>query len=397
MSVGGVLALTKGDEMAIDPYEPQPEHRFAFALESAVDVAAVGLTSALEERIAMLAEAGAWGINLAEGELVGPDDGPHERAQRVAAVRRSLHAAGLRVPMVKANLAVEPLFKNGAFTSHDVEVRAFAVQRAMEAVELAVELGAEVVMLSGEREGGEPEPVKDPVMALKHTRECVDFLTHHVLNSNYDLRFVLEARAVEPHGDMYLPNTGAVLAFIDTLDHPSLVGVSPQLPAARTSGSQMTRTVAQVFELGKLYHLDLNGQKGSHNHHRRFGSDDIESAFYLVHFLERVGFEGPRHFHAHGFHVHGLTELRRFVQSSMRTYLILREKADRFEHDLEIQGMLAELRVRDEAMGAEALVFSPSRRDRLLHAQFDRSALRSRKLTYERLDELTMELLLGVR
>ena len=230
-------------------------------------------------------------------------------------------------------------------------------------------------------------------------RECLNFLIGYVKDNGYDLKFALEAKPNEPRGDIYFATTGAMLAFTYTLDDPEMVGVNPELAHEHMAGLNFYHAVAQAWEAGKLFHIDLNDQKPNRfDQDLRFGSEGLKAAFFLVKFLEDVGYSGPRHFDAHAYRTEDEEGVRDFAAGCMRTYLILKEKARRFAEDPEIQEILAELRERGSLVPAADLRnYTPETARNILDAPLDRHRLAQRKLRHERLDQLTVDLLLGVR
>jgi xylose isomerase len=297
--------------------------------------------------------------------------------------------------MATVNLFFDPVFRDGAFTSNDPHVRAFAVQKTMRAMDLGAELGAKIFVLWGGREGAETDACRRPDEAIKRLREAVNFLCEYSIDRTYGFRFALEAKPNEPRGDIYMATTGAYLGFIPTLAHPEIVGVNPEVAHEHMAGLNFLHAVAQAWEAGKLFHIDLNDQyPGRYDQDFRFGSANVKSAFWLVNFLEAVGYDGPRHFDAHAYRTEDYAGVVDFARGCMRTYLILRERAAAWRADREIQSLVA------SAGGAEAPplgAYSPQSRDALLAMSVDRTALAKRGLAYERLDQLTMEVLLGAR
>jgi xylose isomerase len=299
--------------------------------------------------------------------------------------------------MVTVNLFFDPVFRDGAFTSNDARVRAYAVQKTMRAMDLGAELGADIFVLWGGREGTETDACRRPDEAVKRLREAVNYLCEYSLDRGYRFRFALEAKPNEPRGDIYMATTGAYLGFISTLDHPELVGVNPEVAHEQMAGLNFLHAVAQAWEAGKLFHIDLNDQApGRYDQDFRFGSANPKSAFWLVKFLEDVGYSGPRHFDAHAYRTEDYRGVEDFARGCMRTYLILKERAARWNGDAEIQSLLQE--VAERGTGASAVSkYSPERGGALLGEEFDRARLSSKGLAYERLDQLTVEVLLGVR
>ena len=342
-----------------------------------------------------LAELGAWGVNLHDNDLVPIDATPAQRDRIVGDFRRALDATGVVVPMATTNLFWDPIFKDGAFTSNDREVRRYALQKTMHAIDLGVELGARTYVFWGGREGAEADAAKDPVEAIKRFREAIDFLCEYVRDRQYDLRFALEAKPNEPRGDIYFATTSAYLAFIPTLAHPEMVGVNPEVAHEQMAGLNVFHAVAQALEAGKLFHVDLNDQKpGRFDQDLRFGSESIKPMFFLVKLLEESGYDGPRHFDAHAYRTEDEEGVWDFAAGCMRTYLILKHKAQAFAAHREIQALLAEMR--DAGAGEPIMAYTRERANALRGEAFDRSALTARRLPYERLDQLLVDLLLGV-
>ena len=343
----------------------------------------------------MLGEIGAWGVNLHDNDLVPIDAVPSERDRIVKDFRCACQRAGVVVPMATVNLFFDPVFRDGAFTANDARVRAYAVQKTLRAMDLGAELGAQTFVLWGGREGTETDACRRPDEAIKRLREAVNYLCEYSLDRGYGFKLALEAKPNEPRGDLYMPTTGAYLGFIATLDHPEMVGVNPEVAHEQMAGLNFLHAVAQAWEAGKLFHIDLNDQApGRYDQDYRFGSTNVKAAFWLVKFLEDVGYAGPRHFDAHAYRTEDDDGVRDFARGCMRTYLILKERACQWNADQEIQGLLRET----NAHGAPALShYSQEGRAALFDASLDRVALAANGLAYERLDQLTMEVLLGVR
>ena len=280
------------------------------------------------EIVHLLAEAGVYGVNFHDNDLVPIDATPAERDRIVADFKQALEQTGLVVPMATTNLFFDPAFKDGAFTSNDPKVRAYALHKTLRAIDLGVEVGAKIYVFWGGREGTETDSSKNPADALKWFREALNFLCEYVRDQGYDLKFALEAKPNEPRSNIYLPTTGAMLGFIETLDYPEMVGVNPEVAHEHMAGLNFTHAVAQAWDAGKLFHIDLNDQLfGRYDQDFRFGAEMIKQAFYLVKFLEDVGYDGPRHFDAHAYRTEGPEGVKAFARGCMRTYLILKEKA----------------------------------------------------------------------
>jgi xylose isomerase len=350
------------------------------------------------ELVHLLADVGAWGVNFHDNDLVPIDATPAERDRNVRDFKAALSATGLCVPMATTNLFAEPVFKDGAFTSNDPRVRAYALQKTMNAIELGVELGAKVYVFWGGREGTETDAAKDPITAIKRSREAMNFLCEYILDRNYDLKFALEAKPNEPRGDMYNSTTGHMLAFISTLDHPEMVGVNPEVAHEHMAGLNFVHGVAQAMEAGKLFHIDLNDQAfGRYDQDLRFGAVNLKSAFFLVKLLEDHGYRGSRHFDAHAYRTEDYEGVKDFARGCIRTYLMLKEKAAEWNADPEIQSLIAEINADDHSMGPYQGEYSREKANALRAASFNRAALAERGMRYERLDQLTVELLLGLQ
>jgi xylose isomerase len=341
-----------------------------------------------------LAELGAHGVNFHDNDLVPIDATTPERDRIVADFRHALTATGMKVPMATTNLFTDPVFKDGAFTSHDANVRAYALQKTMNAMDLGVELGAGTYVFWGGREGAEVDAAKDPVEAIKRFREAINFLCDYAIGQSYPLRFALEAKPNEPRGDMYFATTASYLAFIPTLDHPDMVGVNPEVAHEHMVGLNFYHVIAQAIEAGKLFHIDLNDQKpGRFDQDLRFASESIKPLFYLVKLLEECGYDGPRHFDAHAYRTEDEQGVWDFACGCMRTYLILKEKAAQFRAHAGIQALLEEIR---DGGGEAPITYTSQRATELRARRFDRQALAARRLPYERLDQMVVDLLLGV-
>ena len=386
-----------------DAYTPRPEHHFTFGLWTVGNVGRDPFGDPVRAAIpptrivAKLGELGAYGVNLHDNDLVPRDASAADRDRIVREFRAALAESGVKVPMATTNLFGDPVFRDGAFTSNDRQVRRYALQKTMRSIDLGVELGATTYVFWGGREGVETNAAKDPQEAIKWFRDAIDFLCEYVRAQGYDLKFALEPKPNEPRGDIFLPTIGHMLAFIYTLDHPDMVGLNPEVAHDTMAGLDFTHGVAQALEAGKLFHIDLNAQKpGRFDQDLRFGSEDPKAAFFLVKLLEDAKWDGMRHFDSHAYRTEDEVGVWDFARGSMRTYLILREKVARFNADSEIQALLSELRERGAATG-ERVRFSADSARALRDQPFDLDALRARGYAYERLDQLTMELLLGVR
>jgi xylose isomerase len=389
--------------VAGDPYLPTPEHHFTFGLwtvgNPGRDPFGHEVRPPLDpvEAVHRLAELGAYGVNFHDNDLVPADATPTDREAILKRFRKALDATGMKVPMATTNLFSRPIFKEGAFTANDPSVRRFAVAKTLDAIDLGVELGAEVFVCWGGREGVECDAAKDVREALDRYAEAINLLCQYVGERGYRLRFALEPKPNEPRGDLFLPTVGHALAFIQRLEWPDMVGLNPEFAHETMSGLSFHHAVAQTLWAGKLFHIDLNGQRiGKYDQDFRFGSEGIRDAFYLVRLLEDAGWDGMRHFDAHPYRVEDPAGVWEFARGCMRTYLILAEKGRRFREDPEIAEAL---RVARAERIAELTLNSGESLDELRASatQLDEGLLASTGYGHERLDQLVTELLLGVR
>jgi len=382
-------------------YQPKPEHKFTFGLWTVGNRGRDPFGDATRPSISpvkivkCLSELGAYGVNLHDNDLVPIDANASERDRIVREFKQALDDYGMKVPMATTNLFYDPVFKDGAFTSSDPRVRLYALQKTMRSMDLGAELGAKIYVFWGGREGAEVDAAKDPREALKWNREALNFLCEYSIDQGYDYRFALEAKPNEPRGDIYLPTTGAMLGFIATLDHSDMVGVNPEVGHEQMSGLNFYHVVAQAVEAGKLFHIDLNDQKGPRfDQDLRFGSESIKNLFFLVRLLESA-YDGPRHFDAHSYRSEDEEGVWTFAAGCMRNYLILKEKARQFDEDQEVQSLLAGIRNGGpiEPLGR----YSADKAKQVKEMSLDRVELASKPLPYERLDQLTVDILFGVR
>ncbi|MDQ3812624.1 MAG: xylose isomerase, partial [Armatimonadota bacterium] len=331
-------------------YIPKPEDKFTFGLWTVGNPGRDPFGEPTRpvvdpnDSVRRLSEIGAYGVNLHDNDLVPFGASTAERNRIVKEFKKTLKATGMKVPMATTNLFTQPIFKDGAFTSSDPKVRAFAVQKTMRAMDLGAELGAETYVFWGGREGSEVDAAKNPLDPLKWFREALNFHNAYQMEQGYNYKLALEPKPNEPRGDIYLATTGHALAFIETLDHPENVGVNPEFAHDTISGLNFMHNVAQAIDAGKLFHIDLNGQKpGRFDQDLRFGQEDQKTNFFLVKLLEDTGYEGSRHFDAHALRTSDSDDVYEFAKGCMRTYLILKEKARRFNEDAEIQAIVNEL------------------------------------------------------
>jgi xylose isomerase len=390
-----------------DEYAPKPEHHFTFGLWTVGNRGRDPFGDAVRDTIPpvkiveKLAKLGAYGVNLHDNDLVPFGASAAQQDKIVKEFKQALSDNGMKVPMATTNLFYDPVFKEGAFTSNDARVRAFALQKTMRSMDLGKELGAETYVFWGGREGLETNAAKTPDDSVKRFREAMNFLCEYSIASEYDYKFALEAKPNEPRGDIFLPTSGHMLAFIYTLDHPDMVGLNPETAHEVMPGLDFSHGVGQALEAGKLFHIDLNGQKpGRYDQDLRFGSEDQKGAFFLVKLLENSNWPGMRHFDSHAYRTEDEAGVWEFAAYSMRTYLILKAKVDRFNKDPEIQGLLAEQkRLSDESVAGltSPISYSAANAKALRDHSYDLDAMRSYGYHFEKLDQLTTELLLGVR
>jgi xylose isomerase len=384
-------------------FQPKPEHKFTFGLwtvgnrgrDPFGDVLRPALPPA--QLVAMLAEVNAWGVNLHDDDLVPVDSTPAERDRIVREFKRACADSGIVVPMTTVSLFSHPVFRDGGFTANDPNVRAYALQKTLRAMDLGAELGAKIFVLWGGRDGVETDSCRRPDEGVKRLREAVNYLCEYSIDRNYGFKLALEAKPNEPRGDIYMATTGHYLGFIPTLDHPEMVGVNPEVAHETMAGLNFLHGVAQAWEAGKLFHIDLNDQMpGRFDQDLRFGSANLKSAFWLVKFLEDVGYQGPRHFDAHAYRTEDYEGVKDFARGCMRTYLILKEKAQRWNADSEIQSILKEIS-NESASHPPAGRHTRTGTAALLAHSFDKDAMMKKRLPYERLDQLTVDILTGTR
>ncbi|MCY2954412.1 MAG: xylose isomerase [Planctomycetota bacterium] len=384
-------------------YDPEPKMKFTFGLWTVGNPGADPFGGVVRERISpvqianLLGEVGAYGVNFHDNDLVPIDATPAQRDQIVKDFKKALKDNHLVVPMATTNLFSDAAFKDGAFTSNNAKVRAYALQKTMRAMDLGAEFGAKIYVFWGGREGVESDATKNPVEAIKRFRAAINFLCEYNINKGYNYKFAFEAKPNEPRGHMYFAVTGSYLAFIPSLDHPEMCGVNPEVAHEHMAGLNFVHQVAAALEAKKLFHIDLNDQEfGRFDQDYRFGSANLKHAFFLVKLLEDYGYNGSRHFDAHAYRQSGSEDVKSFARGCMRTYMILKEKAARWNTDKEIQALIKEINVDDSELSKLSKKFSASNAKKLLDAPLDRVALNI-GLPYEKLDQLTMEVIMGVR
>lgn len=385
-------------------YEATPDKKFTFGLWTVGNVGRDPFGAPTREALSpadtvrLLGEVGAYGVNFHDNDLIPIDATAAERDMILKDFRTALDETGLKVPMATTNLFGDPIFKDGAFTSNDPKVRKYALQKTMLNMDLGAELGAKVYVFWGGREGIESDATKDPMDSLARFRDALNFLCEYSKSQGYDYKFALEAKPNEPRGDIFLPTTGAMLGFIETLDHAEMVGVNPEMAHEHMAGLNFMHAVAQSWDAGKLFHIDLNDQNYARfDQDWRFGMQNLKQTFFLVKFLEDVKYDGSLHFDAHAYRTESYEGVKDFARGCMRTYMIMKEKAEKFNNDAEIQGLLAEVNKGDAEMEAFDGGFTPEKAEALKSFAFDRPAISARGLGYEKIDQLTNEIILGIR
>jgi len=350
------------------------------------------------ESVHRLAELGAYGVNLHDDDLVPFGSSAADRDRIVTRFRTALDATGMKVPMATTNLFSQPVFKDGAFTANDPAVRRYAVKKTFDAIDLGAELGAGVYVMWGGREGVEAEAAKPVAHALDRYAEAVNLCCAHIRERGYRMVVALEPKPNEPRGDMLLPTVGHALAFINELEWPDMVGLNPEFAHETMSGLNFTHAVAQTMWHGKLFHIDLNAQRvGKFDQDFRFGSEGIRDAFSLVKLLEDAAWPGMRHFDAHAYRTEDADGVWEFAKGCMRTYLILKDKAERFHLDPDIAEALAAAQVEGLSAFTSPLGLGAEGLADIRATEVDAAALGAVGYGHERLDQLVNELLLGVR
>src|SRR3954451_10598350 len=379
---------------------PRPEHRFTFGLwtvgNPGADPFGPPTRAPLDpvDSVRRLAELGAWGVSLHDDDLVPYGSSAAERDRIVARFAAALEETGLGVGMATTNLFSHPAFKDGGFTSNDRGVRRAAIGKAMRSIDLGAELGAEIYVLWGGREGTEVGAAKDPRDALERYREAIDVLSDYVVDQGYDMRFALEPKPNEPRGDIFLPTVGHALHFIEMLKRPEMVGVNPEVAHETMAGFSFHHAVVQALWAGKLFHIDLNAQRiGRYDQDFRFGAEDLKESFLLVRLLERAGYDGPLHFDAHSYRNENADGVWDFASGCMATYRALADKAAHFDSLPEVQEALALASTPDLGLSS----VDGDEADALKAESENLDALAERGYYNERLDQLVVDVLLGVR
>ncbi len=385
-------------------FTPTPDHKFSFGLWTVGwqgrDPFGDATRAALDpvESVQRLAGLGAYGVTFHDDDLIPFGASENERESHIKRFRQALDATGLIVPMATTNLFTHPVFKDGAFTANDRDVRRYALRKTIRNIDLAAELGARTYVAWGGREGAESGAAKDVRAALDRMKEAFDLLGEYVTQQGYDLKFAIEPKPNEPRGDILLPTIGHALAFIERLERPELVGVNPEVGHEQMAGLNFPHGIAQALWAGKLFHIDLNGQSGiKYDQDLRFGAGDLRQAFWLVDLLENSDYTGPRHFDFKPVRTDGIDGVWESAKNCMRNYLILKERAAAFRADPAVQEALTASRLDELAQPTAADGLKSLLADRSAYEDFDATAAAGRSMAFEALDQLAMEHLLGVR
>jgi len=384
-----------------DRFSPTRDDRFSFGLWTVgwqgVDVFGGAIRPALDpaQAIHRLSELGAYGITFHDNDVFPFDADAATKEKHLASLRRALEETGLVVPMVTTNLFSHPVFRDGGFTNNDRDVRRFAIRKAADQIDLAAELGARVFVAWGGREGAESGAAKDVKTALSRYKEAFDVLGAYTREQGYDLRFAIEPKPNEPRGDILLPTVGHALAFINELEHPEMVGLNPEVGHEEMASLNYAHGLAQALWHGKLFHIDLNGQTGPrYDQDLRFGAGNARGAFWTVDIVENGGYDGPRHFDYKPPRTEDMDGVWASAEACMRNYLILRAKVQAFRADPEVQQALRDARV--DQLAVSTLGAGEGVAD-LRAESFDPEAAAQRGMGFERLDQLALEHLYGVR
>jgi xylose isomerase len=379
---------------------PTPQDKFTFGLWTvgwqARDPFGDATREALDpvRTVNELAQRGAYGVTFHDDDLIPFGSNASDRAAHIARFKKALDETGMKVPMATTNLFSHPVFKDGAFTSNNRDIRRYAIRKVMTNIELAVELGAHTYVCWGGREGAETDIGKDPVVALERMREAFNILGQFVIDKGYKIKFAMEPKPNEPRGDIFLPTIGHALAFINSLDHPELVGLNPEVGHEQMAGLNFVHGIGQALFHKKLFHIDLNGQHGpKYDQDLVFGHGDLKSAFFLVDLLDRYNYDGPKHFDYKPMRTESDEGVWASATSNMRTFIILQERARAFRADPRTKAALEKSGVNEllQPTAAAGETWKEIAQD-----SFDVEAAGKRGYHYEELDQLALEYLIGV-
>ena len=342
-----------------------------------------------------LAARGAYGVTFHDDDLIPFGSNDADRQSHIDRFKVALAASGMKVPMATTNLFSHPVFKDGAFTSNDRDIRRYSIKKTMRNIDLAAELGAEIYVAWGGREGAESDGAKDAYVALDRFREAFNTLGQYVLDNGYNIKFAIEPKPNDPRGDIFLPTIGHALAFINSLDHPELVGLNPEVGHEQMAGLNFVHGIAQALWHKKLFHIDLNGQHGpKFDQDLVFGHGDLKSAFFLVDLLERYEYSGPKHFDYKPARTESDKGVWESATANMRTYLMLKERVSAFRGDPRVISAMAESNI--PGLTEPSLAPGETWRD-LAKDSFDVEAAGKRGYHYEALDQLALEHLMGAK
>jgi len=342
-----------------------------------------------------LAARGAYGVTFHDDDLIPFGSNDADRQSHIDRFKAALATSGMKVPMATTNLFSHPVFKDGAFTSNDRDIRRYSIKKTMRNIDLAAELGAEIYVAWGGREGAESDGAKDAYVALDRFREAFNTLGQYVLDNGYNIKFAIEPKPNEPRGDIFLPTIGHALAFINSLDHPELVGLNPEVGHEQMAGLNFVHGIAQALWHKKLFHIDLNGQHGpKFDQDLVFGHGDLKSAFFLVDLLERYEYSGPKHFDYKPARTESDKGVWESATANMRTYLMLKERVSAFRSDPRVISAMAESNI--PGLTEPTLAAGETWRD-LAKDSFDVEAAGKRGYHYEALDQLALEHLMGAK
>ncbi|HZM79987.1 MAG TPA: xylose isomerase [Candidatus Limnocylindrales bacterium] len=353
------------------------------------------------ETVHRLAELGATGVTFHDDDLIPFGSSDSERRGHIDRFKAALEETGLIVPMATTNLFFHPVFKDGAFTANDRSVRRFAVRKVLRNLDLAAELGAKTYVLWGGREGSEYDGSKDVRAALDRYAEGLNLLTSYVIEKEYDIRFAVEPKPNEPRGDILLPTVGHALAFINELEHPHLVGLNPEVGHEQMAGLNFLHGIAQALWHGKLFHIDLNGQRGiKFDQDLVFGHGDLLNAFFLVDLLEHDdAYKGPRHFDYKPSRTEDISGVWASAAANMRMYTLLKERAAAYRADPDVIEARAAAKVDDLATPTLAPGETTAQllADETAFEKYDADAVGARGCGFVRLNQLAVEHLMGAR
>ena len=379
---------------------PTPQDKFTFGLWTvgwqARDPFGDATREALDpvRTVNELAKRGAYGVTFHDDDLIPFGSSPSDRSAHIARFKKALDETGMKVPMATTNLFSHPVFKDGAFTSNNRDIRRYAIRKVMTNIELAVELGAHTYVCWGGREGAETDIGKDPVVALERMREAFNILGQFVIDKGYNIKFAMEPKPNEPRGDIFLPTIGHALAFINSLDHPELVGLNPEVGHEQMAGLNFVHGIGQALFHKKLFHIDLNGQHGpKYDQDLVFGHGDLKSAFFLVDLLDRYNYDGPKHFDYKPMRTESDEGVWASASANMRTFIILQERARAFRADPRTKAALEKSGVNE--LLQPTVASGESWKD-IAKENFDVEAAGKRGYHYEELDQLALEYLIGV-